>query len=212
MSENVLSYPIHCTPLGKQWQEWIKLWWGWCYGDRLVTSPVLDLTGELCGKEQVYDKVWFLAGTFGGNANRRCFIPNDRSLFFPILNDIVSFATDPQLKTEEELSQYAKADLDTTRFLHVVIDGCELIHIWKYRVRTPAFDLALPVGEHKEKYNMTRAVSDGYWLFLHPLGKGRHTIFFGGEKLDYDRTSLSYRNPNELPIFKVDVKYNLTVC
>lgn len=210
MRNTVRSYPIHSLPMGKPWQHWIKRWWRWCYGDRLLTSPVLDLTGKLCGRKQTNEKVWFLAGTFGGIAERRCIIPSHKSLFFPILNDIVSFATDPELKTEEQLSLYAKADLDNTRLLRVVIDGYELEDIWRYRIRTSPFDVELPVAKTSGKYAISRAVSDGFWMFLHPLTKGCHTIFFAGEKLEFDKISMS--EGMESPIFKVEVKYLLTIC
>lgn len=210
MSNTVRIYAIHSLPMGKPWQDWIKLWWKWCYGDRLSTSPVLDLTGKLCGRKQT-NEVWFLAGTFGGIAERRCIIPNHKSLFFPVLNDIVSFATDPHLKNEEQLSLYAKADLDNTRSLRVVVDGNELEDIWRYRIRTSPFDVVLPVAKPNGKYAISRAVSDGYWMFLHPLTKGCHTIHFGGEKLEFDKISLSEEGMGS-PIFKVDVKYDLTIC
>lgn len=212
MRNNIPTYPLQSMPLGKSWEEWVKMWWKWCYGNCITTSPVSDRTGSLCGKGQVYYDVWFLAGTFGGKAERTCIIPNHRSLFFPILNDIVSFATDPLLKTEEQLSLYAKADLDNTKFLHVLIDGVEPDDIWQYRIRTSAFDLALPVSTENEKYMTTRAVSDGYWMFLEPLSIGYHSIYFAGEKLEFDKTGIAYGERTELPTFAVEVKYYLTVC
>jgi hypothetical protein len=206
------SYSINSSPLGKTWQEWIETWWRWCYTDQLETSPASDRTGNLCGKDQTYDKIWFLAGTFGGRANRRCVMPRGRSLFFPVLNDLVSFATDPGLKTEEELTMYARADLDTTKSLRVIIDGDEFDQIWNYRVRTSPFELTVPLARHNGEYVQTRAVSDGFWIFMYPLGKGRHTIYFTGEKSEFDRTSTPDGSSKELPVFRVEVEYNLTVC
>lgn len=30
---------------------------------------------------------------------------------------------------------------------------------------------------------LTKAISDGYWIFLRPLSIGENIVFFGGEKL-----------------------------
>lgn len=136
-------------------------------------------------------------------------IPSQTSIFFPILNDIVSFATDPHLKTEEELIIYAKADLDSTRSLFAVVDEREVADLWDFRVRTSIFDLELPVTKGSKKHVKTKAVSDGYWLFLAPLTKGDHTIYFSGEKLDFDKVRTF--NSAKLPIFRVEVKYELTI-
>lgn len=198
-------------PLGRSWQDWIQLWWMWCYGDGKNTSPVSDTTGEHCDKGQIYDRVWFLAGTFGGSVKRKCVVPSDRSLFFPVLNDIISFATDPHLKTEEDLASYAKADLDKTRLLRVSIDEIQLLDIREYRFRTAAFDLTVPILKPAVGNESTRAVSDGYWLFLHPLTKGLHRIHFVGEKLEIDRLISSDVSELEVPIFRVEVTYDLTV-
>jgi hypothetical protein len=211
MSNTILTYPLQGTPLGKPWEEWIKLWWEWCYGDQLSTSPLSDITGELCGKGQIHDRVWFLAGTFGGYAERRCEIPFGKSMFFPVLNDIVSFATDPQLKTEMELASYAKADLDNAKILRVIIDGYELIDVKDYRVRTAAFDISLPLRGSDNKYMTTRAVSDGYWMFLRPLGKGCHSIYFVGEKIEFDKAFPPFNLVSGMPSFRVEVKYKITI-
>ncbi|MFE0642773.1 hypothetical protein ACFW2Y_14340 [Streptomyces sp. NPDC058877] len=60
-------------------------WWQWALSAPDDASPVADLTGEHAGWRQAED-VWFLAGTYGGQVVRRCEIPSDRPVFFPIVN------------------------------------------------------------------------------------------------------------------------------
>lgn len=48
-------------------------------------NPVSDRTGAFAAEGQPAD-VWFLAGTFGGAAHRRCVVPAGRPLFFPLIN------------------------------------------------------------------------------------------------------------------------------
>ena len=53
--------------------------------------PIEDMTGKHCAKNQNEDKIWFLAGTYGGTVHRNCVIPNGRAIFFPVVNDLISF-------------------------------------------------------------------------------------------------------------------------
>ncbi|MFD7893797.1 hypothetical protein [Streptomyces sp. NPDC059743] len=60
-------------------------WWKWALSAPDRRSPVADVTGEHAGWKQPKD-LWFLAGTYGGRVERRCDVPTDRPLFFPVLN------------------------------------------------------------------------------------------------------------------------------
>ncbi|MGP3635993.1 hypothetical protein ACTU45_21985 [Streptomyces sp. 24-1644] len=60
-------------------------WWKWALSAPDDRCPVQDTTGEHAAWKQP-DDLWFLAGTYGGRVVRRCAVPSDRSLFFPVLN------------------------------------------------------------------------------------------------------------------------------
>ncbi|MGW4161698.1 hypothetical protein [Streptomyces sp. NPDC004788] len=62
-------------------------WWQWARSAPESRSPVADTTGEHADWQQPGD-VWFLAGTYGGRVERRCEIPADRPVFFPVLNTV----------------------------------------------------------------------------------------------------------------------------
>jgi hypothetical protein len=206
-------YPIDSTPCGKPWHEWVELWWKWCYSGSIENSPASDSHGKICAEGQIHEKIWFLAGTFGGKAERKCNVPLGSSIFFPLINDLISFATDPQLKTEDELRAYAEADLDRTRFLSASVDGYgyELQQLKVYRIQTPIFELGLPTESHDGNRISTKAVSDGYWVFLEPLSVGEHRIEFSGEKLEFDKMQASYKQNVEEFSFRVEVTYHVTV-
>ena len=123
------------------------------------SNPISDLTGKYSASGQLYEKVWFLAGTFGGRAERICQIPSGRAIFFPIINDIISFATDPHLKTGEELRKYAKKDLDNVKFLSARLDGIEIGNLECYRVQTSMFEIKLPNGQSGDLLP-TKAISE----------------------------------------------------
>jgi hypothetical protein len=60
-------------------------WVQWAARSPESTSPIADRTGEWAAANQP-DDVWFLAGTFGGPAQRKCTIPAGVPLFFPVFN------------------------------------------------------------------------------------------------------------------------------
>jgi len=60
-------------------------WWSWASGSPSGRNPVEDATGEHCAEGQPSDR-WFLAGTFGGSATRRCTVPPGRALIAPLVN------------------------------------------------------------------------------------------------------------------------------
>jgi hypothetical protein len=206
-----LLYSRTDSPLGQTWEKWVESWWTWCYYDPYGENPADDRTGKLSSKGQVLHDVWYLAGTFGGKAQRTCQVPKGMSIFFPIINDLISFHTDQHLKTESELHAYAKADLDHTLLLAAKVDGCELQNLNSYRVHSSLFQITLPVEAGRSAPVRTQAVSDGYWIFLKPLAPGEHKIEFMGEKLAFDRIIQDGASVENLPKFHVEVKYTMQV-
>jgi len=202
-------YQRNTNPNGKTWQKWVELWWKWCYSKPFSNNPVSDKTGKLCTKNQIYSQTWFLAGTFGGEARRICTIPSKSSIFIPIVNDIISFAEYPQLSTQDDLMNYARDDLDTTTSLSASVDGIELLSLYNYRVRSKLFEIEIPLSTHGGRVVRTKAVTDGYWLFLKPLSLGEHTLILHGEKQAFDEVKLKHNIRK--PMFRVEVVYDLKV-
>lgn len=210
-SKSTGLFSVAEKPFRKSWQYWVEEWWKWCYFDPYGISPASDTTGKSCAKGQTNEDVWFLGGTFGGRAVRTCEVPKNRAIFFPIINDIISFYTDPDLKTEHDLHDYASADLDHTSVLSVRVDGFEIQDLFSYRIHSSLFEIVLPPSGNESTPRKTQAVSDGYWIFLKPLPRGVHELEFSGQKLEFDRFKEDNFVLTELPKFSVDVKYHLHV-
>jgi hypothetical protein len=204
-------YSTSDLPFGKSWKRWVESWWRWCYSYGEGESPLLDKTGGLCSKGQLFNSVWFLGGTFGGKAERVCRIRAGKAIFFPILNDLVSFHTDPQLQTETDLHLFAKADLDNTISLKVKIDGHPVKNLYSYRVHSSIFQITLLPDKRSSIPVNTKAVSDGFWIFLKPLNHGQHTIEFSGKKIEFDLVISHDELRENPPKFHVEVKYLLNV-
>ena len=167
--------------------------------------------------------MWFLAGTFGNvtQVTRTCNIPNGKALFFPILEKEDSFAEDNDVASESELSMRAREFMDRVKSLELYIDGVLMNLKNIYRVCSVFFDLDFPLDAvYNVKPGLTRAICDGYWVFVKPLSPGKHTIQFAGEVemiSDYTVTNQFLDDPLYRPIkeliknnsFRVDILYNI---
>lgn len=184
MSENSnlvidrLTYKPDENPFGKTWGEWTAEWWKWSLSLPKDKNPITDTTGKNASYNQ-RGPVWFLAGTFGGMAERACEIPAGKAIFFPISCNSTSYAECPHFKTESELRAFAKEDIDQVKIIMATIDGQRLPDSDLRRLESPSFELDLPeenvVGVDPGK---TKSTSDGYWVLLKPLPVGRHEIHF----------------------------------
>jgi hypothetical protein len=184
--------------------EWTARWWQWVLSTPEDRNPSADETGVNCGEGQS-GPVWFLAGTFGGLNVRNCDIPANKSILFPVINGECSYAEYPDLRTESELRSCAVSSNDAVSELMVTIDGQAIneSQIRSYRVQSPLFNLTLPENNiFGLPASTTQAVSDGFWVFLPPLGPGQHEIHFRGAIVDF--TTESQNN------FVTESKYNIT--
>jgi hypothetical protein len=208
-NERQIIYPREVSPFKISWEDWVAKWWKWCLKCELEgKNPLLDATGYNCAINQTDPDVWFLAGTMGGRSERDCEIAYGKSVFFPIINNLISYAEYQHLKTESDLLNYARSDLDETSHLKLIVDELEYMNLRNYRVRSNLFGILFPSKFAKTTF--TQAISDGYWGFLKPLPTGEHTIFFEGEKLAFDEF-IEAANYIDKPKFKVQVRYHLMV-
>jgi len=174
---NERMYSRNDKPYGKSWEEWTSKWWQWLLSIPKESNPGIDTTGEKFDANQNDPDVVFLVGTFGGSAERNYTIYADKSILFPIINFTTSYIEEPFLKTESELKSRAKKDIDDIVNKEAVVDGMKLQDVEKYRVQSPVFDLTYPENNVFElSSGSTRAISDGYWVFLKPLSPGMHDI------------------------------------
>ena len=155
-------------------------------------------------------KVWFLASTFEGVANRTCEVPADKAIFLSLGGVFVSFAPDFPA-TGDPCSQMAtplervRCDVNNDvpvapgTSLEVTLDGESVKDLFAFRaqsqpggftlrVPSPSFltDLGIAQGDR------STAVADGYFLFLKPLKRGTHTLSFRMTNPDQSQTGVNY--------------------
>jgi hypothetical protein len=157
-------------------------WWQWFAAIPAKTNPGSDKTGENAGINQVEPNVWFLAGTIGGNTvARKCLIPKERAILFPVINYEMNTFERPELKTELQLLKHVTQDQDDIVNLDAVVDG-QRIPIFRVRSDPTFFYITAPEDNAMEiPFGATAyATADGFWVFLKPLPSGEHTIYFFG--------------------------------
>lgn len=170
--------PPVSKPYGHSYADWSAAWWTWAMehpvaGHPFIDDPSFDVTSGQSGH------VWFLAAPFG-TVTRSVTIPTGKALFVGILNAEASDLEGLGSTTEERT--------DTANFLadHIVapffeVDGAAVENIDSYRVTSPEFGFEAPTpwifgdigGEGV-------SVADGYYVMIHPLSAGTHTIHYGG--------------------------------
>jgi hypothetical protein len=155
-------------------------WWQWVSAIPANKNPLLDATGENAAVGQ-QGPIWFLAGTFGGVAERTCQVPAGKALFFPIVNCVYvhNLKEDPK---EKEQRAMIKEFIDGAFNLSCTIDGQQVNNLDKYRFQSPVFKVTVPENNiYGIEKGTFPAVDDGCYLLLEPLPAGVHTIQFHAE-------------------------------
>jgi hypothetical protein len=211
--------PIVLSPrsfvYGRGYGEWSALWWQWLYSipvaDDLKNPPThpLFVQGVVDCAYKQSGRVWFIGGMFVSDvdsqtkvarASRICTIPNNVSLFFPILN-VENDATGQESLSIAQLRQGAKIEMNRAINLWLRLDDRLITDLRRYRVTSPVFRFSMPQnnlyqysGYDKPPGIYGPAVGDGIYVMLAPLSEGQHKIAFHGE----------------FPGFTLEITYNIT--
>jgi hypothetical protein len=203
------------APANNSFKNLTARWWTWVYaqpardvnGGTNNTFPILDKTGEFAtaGQENGIgpaNKYFFLAGTFGGDAERTVTVPQGKALFFPVINFEIDNAVKPPTNYDvPELKRRAEETIDSTTTHVATFDG---VPVDNFRVESPVFDYTVPAENSIYDYfglpfegRIKPVVSDGYWAYIPPPTPGTHELTFTGANSSG---------------FSVTVTYHLTVA
>ena len=189
-------------------------WWQWALSIPANVNPLIgsDSDGYSDAGKCVVGQsgsVWFLAGAFfGGTAKRTCAIPDDKSLFFPVYNNVEintpNICGQGGSLTVAQLREFAAANVDGVTAFSAELDHHPIHAI--QRLQSPVFEVALPKDNIFNAPSLcagtvppgiySPAVDDGYYVLLDPLRKGAHTL------------RIQAAGPND---FAFDVTYSLNV-
>jgi hypothetical protein len=186
---------------GKSLDEYTNIWWQWANSMSDDESPVTDKTGARCHINQ-HGHVWFLAGGYGSSKiTRKCSIPKDNYIFFPVINMLHYPASGVQL-TCKSAKERAAMNNNLLRSFIVTIDNHKIVNPAFHRYSSPeCFDLfdLVPKSTAPKAYP---SATDGYWVMLRPLSPGSHRIKFRAE----------YHNPGQdFGTMIQDIEYQLDI-
>lgn len=194
---------------GKSYNELASEWTNWLVTEPIATNPAFDPDGGFCDLNQ-RGRVWFLASTFEGVADRTCEVPAGKAIFLSLGGVFVSLA--PEFPAAGDPCSQMATDLEKVRCdvnddvpvapaisLEVTLDGEPVEDLFAFRAQSqaggftlrvpnPSFltDLGLAPG------NRFPAVADGYFLFLKPLRPGVHTLNLRMTNPDQSVTGVNY--------------------
>lgn len=185
-------------------------WWQWALSIPVAQNPLTDPNGRRCMVGQ-HGRTWFLAGSFGSDSvTRTCSIPEDRAIFFPVINSVNIDAPNicgqgPERTPVSQLRAASAGFIDGAANIAVELDGRRIAR--RPRVRSDVFSVALP---ERNLFDapcaslggvpaavLAPAVDDGFYVLLGRLERGRHTLRIRAE------------NPSQN--FTLDVTYNLNI-
>lgn len=192
---------------GKTLEQWGGEWWSWIYETPATNHPALDLTGEFCHEGQ-QGPVFYLAGTFGGEANRTCTIRRNKPVLFPLITfqaDNCGIPPEDQLTNEELvalLEDWPNTVTAATLEVDGVVIGSTPEELSEFLTDTTEFSYVVPAEDSLyELFGLdfeglcSPSFTRGYFIAL-SLDRGQHTIHFTGA-LDNG--------------FAIDTSYQLTV-
>jgi|GEM_PF-1093448 hypothetical protein len=168
-------------------------------------SPGLDDDGR---RTDVSGNPVFLSCNIrGGTVTRNIGnISPDKSIFIPVNPVVIS---EPEANTSDValLRKHAKEDEDSTSKVTLTIDEdtYDVKELQKHRCQNPVgpFEVEIPRNALDElKEGNWKAVADGYYVMIKPLGPGKHTIRFEA-KVDYPYA--------QKPPWEQDVTYKFEV-
>jgi len=210
-NKHALAYPPNAKVAGKTYGEWAAAWWQWAFSIPAADHPLLVdslAAGDRCDVDQP-KQVFLPGGVFNvsGEAERSCTIRPGTTLFFPILNFEADnyLCVNPDTNFEvSDLRDLAKSNIDTATNLALEVDG-KAVDMSRNRFTSPTFAVTLPEDNLLQAVGCADAlpetyqpiVDDGYYVALHPLPPGKHTIHFHGTLPDFG--------------FTLDITYHLTV-
>lgn len=188
-------FSSHERPFGITFGQWTVSWWKWLLSCPNSINPAIDENGDNSSLNQ-RGPVWFLAGTFGENMipYRRCTISHDKCVLFPVINYELNVHEKPEITTDNELLVKVVDDEDDIVNVIVEVDDQRLT---ASRVQSDPklFYVDLPEDNCLNIPAIrTKIASDGYWVFLKPLTKGAHKIFFHGSCSGGRRSCTAFYN------------------
>ena len=206
-------FPSESAPYGIPYSEWLGKWWQYWVGIPNSEHPVPNYEPSECLINQG-GPVWYLPDVVllgdSESATQKfsCTVPPGKAIIVPVstgscwlgLTDYADIhdklSADPA--TDSELKKCAVEPQNQVTINSARVDGIDVKDQLK-RVTTPFYNLTIssePAVDLFENIGSgtSRAIADGYFIFVPPLPTGKHIIdfsvrdFFSGRNTDRSGT------------------------
>jgi len=172
----------------KQLPQLSAQWWEWAISIPTAYNPMIDPTGANCVVGQRGD-LWFLAGVWSaGPVTRTCSLPEDKMLFFPVVNYVNINSPNvcgqgPANLSVKDMRAWSASYINGITSVSVQLDDKA---VNAQRVQSVVFAVVEPVDNvFVQPCNgdspagvYSPAVDDGYYVAVDPLKPGNHTLHF----------------------------------
>jgi hypothetical protein len=168
-------------------------WWTWVYETPFTGHPLVDETGSDCATNQPSD-VFYLGGTFGGDASRTCTVPKGVPVLVPLVNYSFDNCGVPEefVVPEEQFGPEIDAFLDSVTGLTLTVDGDALgstaADFSAHRVDLTSYDYTVPAEDSLYAYfgldysgPCGPATSGGYYALIDLAARRARALVLGDD-------------------------------
>lgn len=175
-------------------------WWEWVFDPDNGFGMFAE--GEVDCSLGQHGKVWFLAGTFGGPAERHCTIPKGKILYVPLVNGPIFYEEGVDIPeydlTIEQKRLYldglfgggpltqaeGQEDPGVLALSEAVGDSSGVACDLHATLDGSPVVFSTPIVRAQSgPFTITtddEAIADGFYVLLKPLSRGMHVLTFGG--------------------------------
>ena len=161
--------PPNAKVHGHTLTELAAAWNIWGFGG---TEDVNPLVNPRCEQSPFDPKIWFTPVSFGVDEELDCDIPAGA---FLVLTPGGYFCDPVEAggSSEAELRACAVAGFEFLSYVEVVLDGRSATNLDRYILTSPRIELP---GPNLLSAEATFIVDKSYFMVLHPLSRGQHTL------------------------------------
>ena len=167
--------------LGKSREEWVAEWSKWFYSveraPSLAEATIQELFCQYKNQDIYFLKEPFM-NTFEKKIQSETTIRKNKMMLVPLISNIVSFYSHPEFESAKDLKLFAKNDIDKKQIIFLSINDMQIMNIQDHRITSDLFEVLIPERDKPPNRIGTKAISEGYWLFLRSMPVGTNTIKF----------------------------------
>jgi hypothetical protein len=178
-------FPNSSSFHGSTYKQWVENWWKWWIGIPNSIHPYHFHNSAACSANQT-GPVWFLPSITAneGLVTYECNIPAGKDIMLRLTSTECEIGTGgvEKLTTDRELDDCVRNILTTKDYMVVTFDG-ESVNLNNLGplIETDYFNVVYkkdPTDQWgKVDPGSYRAKATGFFLFLHDLSPGKHTIY-----------------------------------